>query len=352
MTFKRLFLLTALFLLAGVVSAQDTPPVYVTTQDYTVLRAGPGQNWDKLAVLPYGQTYRATGRTLDGRWIQIAYEGQLDPGARTEFTVGGVTYGWVAYWLLVWSGDILQLPLDGIRLVPTAREAGPTIIIGPESPYLYDRWVDPSTHIESPIDRVVQVEVTGRIGSPDSGYFLLQFKVNNHYYWTATWAYGVPRGWQNLPDGGYLFPYSRLLIELRDEAARAGRILSDIGGRWQTLDAGQTTTCNDIPDDFQLRRYSFSQADLAREPIYRPTAEALVNAQSSINSALVRFRQVCTQPGNRQVPPETVRAALDDVQTAVRNLAIVYTLLAPLQRADPLFAGNQQASDTADNNSP
>ena len=54
----------------------------------------------------------------------------------------------------------------------------------------------------------------------------------------------------------------------------------------------------------------------------------------------------------RMLAADAVRAALDDVQTAQRNLAIVQTLLAPLQQADPLFAGNQQTSTTQSSSSP
>lgn len=345
MMLKRLipliFLLLAL--IVSFAAAQDAPPespaVYVTVQDNTALRAGPGRHWDKLAVLPYGTTYRATGRTIDGDWLQVAYEGDLlNPRQARRFTVDGVAYGWVAYWLLAWSGDILQLPIDGVKTVATAREAGPTITIGPGL-YMYDGGVDPSTQVDYPLDGYVQVEVTGRLGTSDAGDFLLQFKLNNRYYWTGTWALGgAPAGYLELPDAGYLFPYSRLLIELRSEAARAGDVLADIGGRWRALDSGRTTTCNAIPDDFQLRRSSFSATDLNIEPIYRPTAEALVNAQTSINAALAQFRQVCALP-DRQVRPEDIRAALDQVGAAERYLTLVDTLLAPLQRADPIFAG-------------
>ncbi len=55
-------------LFIGVVSVngqeRDLSIVYVTTQDNAALRAGPGRNWDRLAVLPFGTTYRATGRTI------------------------------------------------------------------------------------------------------------------------------------------------------------------------------------------------------------------------------------------------------------------------------------------------
>jgi hypothetical protein len=326
----------------GYASAQDIDltQVYVTTQDYTALRAGPGRHWDRLAVLPYGVTYRATGRTIDAQWFQIAYEGELEPGARTEFTVDGVTYGWVAYWLLTWTGNILDLPIDGVKTVPTARAAGPILTLGPDLDDIYIGDIVPSARVQNPITSYVRVEVTGRLGSADAGYFWLQFKFGGKYYWIPTWVTGVPRGYLQVPDAAYLYPYGRLLIQLRTELGRAEAIFSDIASRWGALDAGQTTTCNDIPEDFALRDSSFSPLDINREPLYQPTAEALLNAQDSINAALAKFRQVCAQPNdNRLVSPEEINAALEDIDAADRNLTIARTLLIPFEQRDPLVNG-------------
>ncbi len=94
--------------------------VYVTTQDYANLRLGPGENWDIMATLDYDMTFRAVGRSHDGRWIQIMYHGDVN---RPDATIEGITYGWVAYSLLVWTGDIYELPRDGVRTVTWARPA-------------------------------------------------------------------------------------------------------------------------------------------------------------------------------------------------------------------------------------
>jgi hypothetical protein len=312
--------------------------VYVTTQDYATLRAGPGTIWDRLAVLPYGQIYRATGRTIDGDWIQVAYEGALEDGARTEFTKDGVTYGWVAYWLLSWTGDILQLPIDGIQGVPIARAAGPTIVLVPGE-YMYVGGVDASTQVETPIESPVRVEVTGRLGSADAGYFWIQFKLGGKYYWTGTWAIGVPARYQEVPDASYLYAYGYLLTRVRVEIGRAAEVLGDVGGRWRSLDSGQATTCNDIPEDFALRENSFPSGNLASEPIFAPIAQAMEDAEASINGALAKFRAVCADP-NRLVDPAQISEGLLDVQNAERNLNIARTLLAPLQRRDPFLRNN------------
>jgi hypothetical protein len=329
---KKSLWLLLLLVITSVAHAQEQA-VYVTVQDNTALRAGPGVNWEQLAALPYGTTYHATGRTIDGDWIQIAYDGVLEPGARTEFTIDGVTYGWVAYWLLVWTGNILDLPIDGVVAVPIARAAGPTMVIGPNS-FVYEGVVDPTTRVPSPATSPVTVEVTGRLGSVDSGYFWLQFKMGGKYYWTGSWAVGVPGGYFELPDAAYLYPYSRLTYLLIQNTQDAQAILGDIGGRWYALSSGQPVTCNDIPDNLVLT--DFSATDLNIVPTFAPTAVWLSDTQTNINAALSQFREVCQQE-IRQVSPEDIQAALANIETAARNLNVLENLLVPFQQHDPVF---------------
>jgi hypothetical protein len=336
---KRIIFLFLMLSLSGFAAAQDAP-VYVTVQDNAALRAGPGTIWERLAVLPYGKTYRATGRTIDGDWIQIAYEGELDAGARTEFTRDGVTYGWVAYWLLVWSGDILQLPIDGVGFVPVARAAGPTIVLHPGE-YIYKDYVDASTRVLGLLTDPVTVEVTGRVGNPSSGGYWIQFKYNNQYYWTGSWAVGNPGRVTVVPDGSYLYPYGRLLDQARRDYQQAVETYSNIAGRWFALNGGQPTTCNAIPEDISSRGSGFSDLDLSYQPLFLPIAEALGNAEAAVNRALAKFRAICGPLDTRPpVTPQTVAEALVDVADAQRNLNTVRLLLGPFERRDPLVGNN------------
>lgn len=329
----RKMLLILVLLLTSAVNAQPNA-VYVTVQDNAALRAGPGTRWDQLATLPYGTTYRATGRTVDGDWIQVAYAGELFPDARTEFSIDGVTYGWVASWLLVWTGNVLELPIDGVTAVPIARAAGPTIVIGPDS-YVYEGEIDPSRRVSSPVTSPVTVEVTGRLGSAESRYFWLQFKLGGRFYWTASWAVGVPRGYADLPDAAYLYPYSRLTLLLRRNIQQASAVLNDIGGRWRMLSQGQASTCNDIPDDFE--RIVFSESDLRTVPVFVPTDIGLTEVAAHLNAALAQFRQVCQQT-DRQVRPDVIQEALRHVRTAQESINVLTSLLLPLQQRDPILA--------------
>ncbi|MBI1280697.1 MAG: hypothetical protein GC179_21415 [Anaerolineaceae bacterium] len=316
----------------------DLSVVYVTTQDNAALRAGPGRDWDRLAVLPFATTYRATGRTLDGQWIQVAYEGKLDEGARNEFTVDGVTYGWVVYWLLTWTGNILELPIDGRQFVPTAREAGGLLTLGPSDKIpIFIGEVIPKERVPNPFTSFVRVEITGRLGGSSSKYFWIQFKFNNHFYWVPNWAVGV-WGVGGVPDAGYLYPYGRLLLQLRSELSRLSDVYNDIRSRWVALDTGMTATCNNIPADFELRRTSFNSGDLAREPLYQPLAAALENVQNSTNSALAKFRIICAKSdSDRLISPDEINAGLADIHEADINMTLIRTLLRPFAQRDPLL---------------
>lgn len=350
---KILAIIFLLFSVSFIIQAQDADTsdnqtrdlaeVYVTVQDFAVLRAGPSTRFDRLAVLQPGVTLRATGRTYNGLWLQVAYPGELDATAEDlpyidEVRVDGVTYGWVAYWLLIWSGDILQLPIDGINTPSFARMSAPRITITPDT-YYYVGGIDPSVRVEDTVDEPVTVELIGRVGTPSAGFFWLQFKLDGEYYWTASWEVGTPNRYWELPDGSYLYAYGRLAIQLRRELNRVAGTLNIIGGRWQALDEGRTATCNNIPPDAAIREENLRLADVQTEPIYTSAVTALNTAINRTNSALAQFRAICDQT-ERVVTPDVVAAALVDVDEALRNITYARTLLQPLERRNPLL-GNR-----------
>lgn len=350
-----LLIIAALFTSGLPVIAQEDPEpppgrllldeVYVTTQYNSRLRLGPSQLWEPLTTIPAGTTLRATGRTAEPGWLQVAYEGDLDPGASTEGTIDGVTYGWIADFLLRWTGDILLLPVDGVETVRDARRSAPRIVIDPET-RVYRDGIDPSTLIEGLVTEPVEVELTGRIGSPEGGYYWLQFEYNDRYYWTATWEVGDIPLYTRLPDGSYIYTYGRLLRQLRTEISRNGIILNSIGSRWRNLDEGREVSCNTIPADASIGEESFTEADLQTETIYIPTARALEDAIESTNEAIARFREVCSRTGeDRIVQSSEVQDALNFVNEASRNLTLARTLLQPLERRDPLLGERPIAQD-------
>jgi hypothetical protein len=179
------------------------------------------------------------------------------------------------------------------------------------------------------------------LASSEAGFFWLQFKLGGQYYWTGSWAVGTPRGYLQLPDASYLYTYGRLLNQLRSELGRAESVLREIGGRWRSLDAGSAVTCNNIPENFDVREENFSISDLNREMIYQPALAALQLAQVSINAAVHDFRQICQPGAERQIEPGVILAALEYVTNAEQNLYIARQVVTPLQRRDPLLGNSE-----------
>jgi len=310
--------------------------VWVTAQDRSNLRAGPGLIWDVLTVLPPGETLRATGRTGDGDWIQVAFEGEIAEDVPDGVTIDGITYGWVRDFLLVWTGDVLTLPVDGVPTLSSARRSGPTITIDAET-RVYRDGIDPDYRINL-VSEPTEVELTGRIGSPSGGYHWLQFRFNGQYYWTATWEVGFVRSYRLLPDGSYVYAYGALLIELRQEIDDNSAVLGSIARRWRDLDQGFEVSCNNIPGPAGIADSSFRESDLQSEPVYLPPARALQDGIVNINTAIESFREVCSRTGeDRFVRPEEVSTALAEIDAADRNLTLARTLLGPLSVRDPLL---------------
>jgi len=138
-----------LFLVIAPVSAQDESSVYVTTLDFVSLREGPGLTFERLEVLPPDTTLPAIGRSHNGEWLQVDYNG---------------VHGWVIWRYLVWSGDPVQLPTDGIAPVPFARRYGALAIANRETPY-YPRYTPLPEERVGTLEVGTRVEVTGRFGT-------------------------------------------------------------------------------------------------------------------------------------------------------------------------------------------
>ena len=336
-----LLIVAILLPMTGASPTHADAEVWVTTQDNSRLRSGPGYLFDEITVLPPGTTLRATGRTVDGEWFQVAYEGDDVPAdMRDDVMVDGVTYGWIAYWLLIWNGDILELPIDGIETVSYARSMRIVITITPETRYYRD-GIDPSTRVTPAFTEPREVEVTGRIGSASGGYFWIQFRMDGEYFWTASWEVGIPTGYRIVPDGSYLYTYGRLLLQLREEISENDAILRSIASRWRRLDSGEQVSCNSIPRRAGIGERNFLESDLLREPIYLAPYQALLAAIDNINEAIRRFEDVCSRTGaDRFITPQEVQDALVFVEEAERNMTLAVTLLDPLGDRDPLLYGD------------
>jgi hypothetical protein len=332
---RLLLLLLCIRLLIIPVAAQGNSEIFVTTQDYVVLRLGPGVFWERLAVLDYDLILRATGRTLDTQWIQVAYTEPLPPEASTDATIDGITYGWISADFLRWSGNVLMLPIDGVRTMSTARRAGPQLLLVPDTVYysVLGAFSSPAGVIRNPRF----VELTGRIGSSDNGYFWMQFQMDGAYYWTATWYSDPPQDYRQVLDASYLFPFGRIFNEMLAVYNESLDKLYDMSSRWNDLSAGFAATCNNIPEPVVFRFSLVNDVDIAREPVFTAPYNALALARDNVNLAISQFQAVCDRdPEFRFATPEDIEIALAAIREAQLQLNVLDILLNPIGMRHPI----------------
>jgi hypothetical protein len=328
-----LMLFIVLLLIASLsVAAQDEPEVtpeppvytvYVTTQDYSALREGPGQAFARVDVVPAAATIPAIGRTNNADWIQVQF---------------GEKRGWIAAFLLVWSGDMLSLPADGINPVSYIRRRGPMITVA-QTMLIYDQqFYAPGQKVDFPAE-TTRVEVTGRLGSGDN--YWLQFWYVDRYYWLGAWNLhlAVPGTFFfNVPDASYVYPYGRLLNKVYGGYGLTLDTYYAIRNIWNNLASGSSISCDNNPE--LLEEGDYSEADLVLEPVFVPAVRALQTAVTRTNSAVTSLQQACAQTGeDRFLTTDVVNAALADLAEAGRNLDLVDILLPPVSNRDPALGG-------------
>src|SRR5688572_21567237 len=82
-----ILLFLGLIFFAMPLHAQTDTGVWVTTQDYSSLRVGPGVHFERIAIIDPAVTMPAIGRSPRTNWVQVDFNGQR---------------GWIAAKLLVW----------------------------------------------------------------------------------------------------------------------------------------------------------------------------------------------------------------------------------------------------------
>lgn len=300
----------------GFASAQETAPpptnVYVTTQDIVSLRAGPGRGFERIAIVPQVTTLPAYGRTSDTRWVQVMYEGQ---------------YGWILGQYLIWSGDMIALPVDGVSPTPFIRRAAALGVTTRETPY-YLTGVTPEDLLGY-IPIGTEVELTGRIG--EVGFFRFQVRYNGQLVWVGSWDIRIIDGdYRRLLDLANSGPYGRLIQRIQRNLALALGSYQQTAGIWERLSRGERITCQTPPP--RVIRLVMD-TDVNSAPQFLPAVRALDSAIESINTTISAYEDACANliPLTRDL----VNAQLSEIDNAERSLLLAGSLLEPLRRRNP-----------------
>jgi uncharacterized protein YraI len=326
-------LILALFLLFGLLltlHAQDEPlavtidtssidtDVYITTQFDLRLREGPGVNWDTITTLEAATTLPAIGRTAATNWVQVIYEGQL---------------GWVATRYVVWSGDLIKLPVDGRFFDEYVRRVGVLVVTNRDTPYYVD-WVDPSTQVGI-FPAGTQVEVVGRLGYRPNQDFNVMILHEGQYYWIGAWNLNLMDGrFSSVLDNAYRNAYTRLVRAFEADTNAGERRLSSIEDIWRRLQRGEGVSCAFIPNPLSER--TISDSDLSEYPQFGSVAAAVDSAIGHTNTAIAMFNDACNRV-DAFITMEDVRVALDEVDSARQYYNVGRSFLISLQRRDPLL---------------
>ena len=304
-------------ILAGSV-ASDT---WVTTQDYVALRQGPSGSFPILLTVPAALTIPAYGRTSDTSWVQVEYQGQR---------------GWIAARYLVWTGDVINLTVDGINPAPFIRRAATLGVVTRDTPAYVD-WANPAALVVTiPAGEVL--ELTGRIGDDEgdyySNFFRVQVRYHNTLYWVASYDLRLVDGdYHRLLDLAYLFPYGRLFLKLQDNLARAIGSFRQIDDVWTRLSQGVFVACDPIPPTVKAK---LTTDDASREPTFIPAVAALQTAIDDINQTITAFRDACSNP-SFTLTADYIRTQTQTLDDAYRDLLLSASLLEPLRLRNPLL---------------
>jgi uncharacterized protein YraI len=316
-------------------SADSPTGVYVTTRDFTSLRAGSGQHFARLAIIAPSVTMPAFERSIGTRWIKVDYDGQI---------------GWVASWLLNWTGDIFALPEEPQPIVESATgvrvitQDFSSLRAGPGTSWERLAVVPPGVTLpavgRSPQARWIQVEYDGQTGwiaywlLAESGdvFTLLVDGINPPPF--VRMIGGEPariRLSGNLTRSRLWIlshRYSFLIAPLFNDLVDARAKLDQIRTVWLSLQSGASVSCASAPEFAVYRR--FSEVNFALDIVLKPSTMALENAVAYTNRAIALFSDACAS-NQTFIEPGAVIEALDQIATAQRSFNLAESLLDALE---------------------
>ncbi|QPC84587.1 SH3 domain-containing protein [Phototrophicus methaneseepsis] len=301
----------------GAQNADNPYAVWVTTQDYSSLRRGPGTGFERMTIIDPTVTLPAIGRSADTRWIQVI-NSDGSPG-------------WIASILLVWSGDVIALPVDGVNPEPYVRRAGAVGVTSRETPYYRDEISEQTFVGTIPVGTTV--ELVGRLGDATFGFWQFQIKYQDNLYWIGSWNVRITGGeYLRLLDTQYLYPYGRLVQQYEENIALVTGSFQQIRSIWQRLNNGATVACDPIPP--RVNRI-LTEGDVTREVAFVPAVTALDEAIRMTNLTISSFETICADT-SRFLTREDIDEALGLLNEAERNLLLAASLLEPLRGRNPL----------------
>lgn len=295
--------------LQAAINTELDKDVFVTTQDFMNLRAGPGLGFDVLTVVPAAETLPVIGRSVNNQWLQVLYRGQR---------------GWLFENYLVWTGEVVELPADGIAPEPFVRLG----ILGEVSSFegiiAYEEYNTFDAIRTLPFLTPLEI-----IGSAN-GRFQVRTE-DGQISWVIRRAVritaggGIELGTRTLTTAA-----ERLSGQFRSDLTTGRNRLSQIDGIWNTIESGGEAQCSSAPEPLPARRGS--DIDINREALFRPVATALDIAIGHVNTAIGLFTDACSR-AEPFVTLADVRTAQDEIDAARRN----YTLAQSLLNALPNF---------------
>jgi hypothetical protein len=327
LTWRLASMLAVILLLASAAWAQETPPeVWVTTQHNANLRVGPGTNWEIITLLPAGTTLQASGRIFD--WVQVLYtpEGATEPSR-----------GWLWRDLLIWTGDLNSLPLDGVEPEPFIRVQGYTLTLTPEMIVYHNENYGIGARVTEPLS-CVEVEYTGRLGRGD--VFWMQFWCNGEYYWVGSHNFFDIQQDESgaftryVPVESFNYHYGRMLAELGNTGYIASVRLNTMRNIWNSLASGEQVSCANPPQE--IEQAEITTADLTVEPDFSAPLAAMETAVDDINAAVILFQDTCDQLAQDPfIDPSTVSTAQSYLAEAQQYLYLARQFYVPLANRDP-----------------
>jgi len=187
MSHARRFLISliVLFHILGFISvlyAQQNE-ITVTTVHNARLRSGPGTRYDILATIPYNTNLPAVARNTDTTWVLVNYDG---------------TQGWLAVWLLRWSGTLDVLPISDGQTIPVQTQPSEGQVTGRTGSALNVRS-GPSINdvILGQLPAGTTVGLTGRTG--EGNRMWVRFSYEGQDAWLAGWLITVSGDVNSLP---------------------------------------------------------------------------------------------------------------------------------------------------------